>query len=223
MARRIGGAGGGSDPGSGKGAGVVAAAVVAGVVAVGGIGSGTGLLGGSSTGGSGSSAARQDLNAKKAEGRKSARKGNADDAWRRLNMRTLKKAAKQNLRCVSRSFGQVREFFVRTPCKSLDQALYAVADAQGHTVVISVAWVGFRSRGDAREFRALDDVHGTGDISPLAGGLLGLADVRFSGHHYASRVDGTTVITAETEAVSGQVGGDVLDALAEVASSLPRA
>ncbi|WP_167976596.1 hypothetical protein [Lentzea indica] len=42
---------------------------------------------------------------------------------------------------------------------------------------MSVAWVGFRNRRDAGEFKKLIDVHGTGDITPLATPLLDLAEM----------------------------------------------
>ncbi|HEX7306524.1 hypothetical protein [Lentzea sp.] len=60
-----------------------------------------------------------------------------------------------------------------------------------------------------------------GDITPLATPLLDLADIRFTGLHHQSRSDGSTVVIAETESASGQVSGDVLDAMADVASWLP--
>ncbi len=110
-------------------------------------------------------AAGKSIRAKKAEAKKAARKGDADEAWRRMGMRTLKKAVKQDLKCVTNSFGQVREFFARTPCKSLDRVLFGLGDDQGNSVVVSVAWVGFHTRGDARQFKRLDDVHGTGNVT----------------------------------------------------------
>lgn len=88
--------------------------------------------------------------------------------------------------------------------------------------MVSVVWIGFRSKGDAEAFKRLDDVHGTGDIKPLAGALLGLADVRFTGHHYQSRPDGRVTVTAEAEAADGHLSGDLLDAVADVAVWLPR-
>jgi hypothetical protein len=216
MARRIGGAGGGSDPGAGKAGAVVAAGVLAVSVAAG--------SGGLSLGGGATSveSAGTNLTRAKSEGRKSARNGDADGAWRQVKMRTLKRTAKPALECVSHSFGQVRDHFVRNPCKSLDRTLFAIGDDQGNVAVVSVAWVGFRNRGDAREFKKLIDVHGTGDITPLATPLLDLADIRFTGLHYASRPDGDTVVIAETESASGQVSGEVLDAAADMASWLPR-
>lgn len=218
MARRIGGAGGGSDP-AGKSGAVVAAGVLAVALTAG--------SGGLSLGGGGASTTAIDsagvnLTKARTEGRKSARKGDADSAWRQVNMRTLKRTAKPALECLSHSFGQVRDHFVRNPCKSLDRTLFAIGDDQGNVAVVSVAWVGFRNRGDAGEFKKLIDVHGTGDITPLATPLLDLADIRFTGLHYQSRSDGSTVVIAETEPAAGQVSGEVLDAVADMASWLPR-
>lgn len=215
MARRIGGAGGGSDPGAGKAGAVVAAGVLAISVAA---GSGGLSLGG----GAATESVGPNLSRAKSEGRKSARKGDADGAWRQVNMRTLKRVTKPALECLSHSFGQVRDHFARNPCKSLDRTLFAIGDERGNVAVVSVAWVGFRNRRDAGEFKKLIDVHGTGDITPLGTSLLDLADIRFTGLHYQSRPDGSTVVIAETEAASGHVSGETLDAVADMASLLPR-
>lgn len=213
MARRIGGAGGGSDPAGKAGAVVVAGVLAVALTAGGGLSLGGGATSVESVG--------TNLTKAKSEGRKSARNGDADGAWRQVRMRTLKRTAKPALECLSHSFGQVRDHFVRNPCKSLDRTLFAIGDDQGNVAVVSVAWVGFRNRGDAGEFKKLIDVHGTGDITPLATPLLGLADIRFTGLHYQSRPDGSTVVIAETESAAGQVSGEVLDAVADMASWLP--
>jgi len=222
MDRRIGGAGGGSDPGSGKGGGFVVAAVLTVAVAAAGGGVGGTSVVGSSAGQAVGTTSGKSISAQKVEAKKAARRGDADEAWRRLGMRTLKKAVKQDLECVANSFGQVREFFARTPCKSLDRVLFGLGDDQGNSVVVSVAWVGFYTRGDARDFKRLDDVHGTGNVTPLASALLGLADISFTGHHYESRPDGKTTIIAEAEPATGQISDEVLDAVADVAVLLPR-
>ncbi|WP_439660605.1 hypothetical protein ACSHWB_03280 [Lentzea sp. HUAS TT2] len=214
MARRIGGAGGGSDPGAGRAGAVVAAGVLAMSVAGGLSGGGASTVAVDSAG--------VNLGKARSEGKKSARNGDADGAWRQMNMRTLKRTAKPALECVSHSFGQVRDHFLRNPCKSLDRTLFAVGDDRGNVAVVSVAWVGFRNRRDAGEFKKLIDVHGTGDITPLATPLLDLADIRFTGLHYQSRPDSSTVVIAETESASGNVSGETLDALADIASWLPR-
>lgn len=196
---------------------MVAAGVLAMSVAAGG---GLSVGGGATT--TVADSAGVNLSRAKSEGRRSARNGDADGAWRRLNMRTLKRRAEPALECVSHSFGQVREHFVRNPCRSLDRTLFAVGDDQGDVAVVSVAWVGFRNRRDAAEFKKLIDVHGTGDVSPLATPLLGLADIRFTGLHYQSRSAGGTVVIAEAESAAGGVDGETLDALADMASWLPR-
>ncbi|MEV6242239.1 hypothetical protein [Lentzea sp. NPDC051838] len=217
MARRIGGPGGGSDRGGGKAGAVVAAGVLAVSAAAGG--------GGLSLGGGGAptvDSISPNLTKAKSEGRKSARKGDADGAWRQLNMRTLKRTAKPALECLSHSFGQVRDHFARHPCRSLDRTLFAIGDERGNVAVVSVAWVGFRNRTDAGEFKKLIDVHGTGDITPLATPLLDLADIRFTGTHYQSRPDGSTVVIAEAETAAGHVDAEVLDVAADLASWLPR-
>ncbi|MFD5827791.1 hypothetical protein [Lentzea sp. NPDC060358] len=217
MARRIGGPGGGSDP-AGKAGAVVVAGVLAMSLAAG--GGGLALGGGAST--TAVDSASVNLGKARSEGKKSARKGDADGAWRQMNMRTLKRTTKQAVECVSHSFGQVRNHFARNPCTSLDRTLFAIGDDRGDVAVVSVAWVGFRNRRDAGGFKKLIDVHGTGDITPLATPLLDLADIRFTGLHYQSRSDGSTVVIAEVESASGQTSGDVLDAMADIASWLPR-
>ncbi|AHH99874.1 hypothetical protein [Kutzneria albida] len=218
--RRIGGAGGGSDPGPGKSGGAaVAAVVLAGAMAA--AGGGATLGGASSTVSSIDSATGRNLNAKKADAKSSARRGDAEDAWRRLSMRTIKKVLKEELACVTHSFGQVRDFFVRTPCRALDEAVFAIGD-EGSAVIVSVAWVGFRNSEHARDFQRVIDVYGTGDVTPLGGAVLGMADVHFTGQHYQSRRENSTVVIAEAEALTGHVDNDVLDTVAEVAVLLPR-
>ncbi|MFD2470292.1 hypothetical protein [Amycolatopsis silviterrae] len=222
MDRRIGGAGGGSDPGPGTGRLVAAAAVAlvlaggtSGVLGAGGTATETGTT-------SASSANAKDLGKRTNESKKSARSGKADEALNRMGMRALKKTVKRDLKCVAASTGQVRDFFLRAPCKSLDRILLAVGDTAGNSAVISVAWTSFANRTDADAFENLEAVQGSGDITPLAGALLGLAGIHFTGHHYQSHRDGTKVIIAETETIGGHVDDEVLDALAEVAVWLPK-
>ena len=202
-----------------KGAGVVVAGALALTVAAGTGGITTGGFGATEVGSGGSSLR---LGPRKAEGQKAARKGDAEGAWQRLGMKQLRRTARQQAECVSVSFGEIREFFVRNRCTSLDRVLFAVADGSGNTAVVSVVWVGLASNGDARRFESLMTRHGSGDIHPLGSHLLDLAEVRFTGLRYGSDRDGRTVTVAEAETASGQVDHDTLDALAEVAAHLPR-
>jgi hypothetical protein len=221
MARRIGGAGGGSDPGKGNGAKTLVAAAAFTLVVVGGT-TGAISLGGTSGSGGTTNSASPDLNTRTNEGKKSAKNGKADEAWSRMGLRTLKRAIKRDIKCVAASTDRVREFFLRTPCTSLDRILFAVGDGRGNSAVISIAWVGFRNRGDGDAFERVEKVQGSGDISPLGGALIDLAHIRFTGRHFQSRRDGNTIVIAETESAAGRVNDDVLDALADVAAWLPR-
>lgn len=224
MARRIGGAGGGSDKGGGTSTQVVVGAAAAIAIAYAGGGAGAGV--GGSTGSSGGTVAEsvsgQNIATRKANGKRAASRGNADEAWLRMGLRGVKRTAKQHFECVAHSYGQVRGFFLHTPCTSLNRALFAVVDAQGNLVVVSVAWVGFRTRGDARRFKEVVDTWGTGNVSPLGGAVLGLADVRLTGQHYDSRRAGSMTVVAEAEPVSGGFSDELLDGMAEVAVQLPR-
>ncbi|MFD1152604.1 hypothetical protein [Saccharothrix hoggarensis] len=203
----------------GAAAAIVVGAVLAMGVAGGGAGGGLSPLGGGGSGGS----AGQAVKARKAEGQRSAREGNAAEAWRRMGVRELKQVLRQDAACLAASHGRVQEFFLHTPCTSLDRVMLTVGDDAGNVAVVSVVWVGFRTGGDAREFQRLMDVHGSGDIRPLGAGVLGLADVVFSGHNYGSdRKNGGKVLTvAEAETAAGRHDPEFLDALAEVAAYLP--
>ncbi|MEU4442639.1 hypothetical protein AB0K14_00885 [Actinosynnema sp. NPDC050801] len=216
MARRIGGPGGGSDKGAGKGGAVVAAAVVA-LAGAAGVAGEAALSTSTATSGS-----TPGLNARKADGKKNARDGDADGAVNRLGTRIRRKAVKQDLECLSNSFGQVREFFVHTPCTALDRWIFATDDGAGNTAVVSVVWVSFGDRARTKRFERLIDVHGTGDVRPLGSSLLGMADIRFTARHYWSETRGNTITIAESEPATGHVEPDLLDAMTEVAAQLPR-
>ncbi|SDN72758.1 hypothetical protein SAMN04489726_7949 [Allokutzneria albata] len=196
------------------------AVAVAGALAIG--GSGIGAGGASSLGSVAESAALRNISAKKADGTKAAKSGNAQQTWRRMGLRELKKAAKSDANCVLNSFGDIREFFVRTPCKSLERRIFAIGDDAGNAAVVSVAWVRFSTRHQAESFETLHKIHGNGDITPLAGSLLGMAGIRFTANHYGSRRNGTTITIAEAESAKGNVHGEALKVLADVSSYLPR-
>ncbi|SEE00253.1 hypothetical protein SAMN04489729_6011 [Amycolatopsis lurida] len=222
VGRRIGGAGGGSDPGKGKGTGTLVAATAFVLVVAGGT-TGAISIGGGATG-SGTavdSAFSRDLNTRKNAGKKSAKKGRADEAWNRLGLRSIKKTLKSDVKCLAASTDKVREFLLRTPCESLTRSLLLVGDDRGNTAAISVVWVSFHDRADATAFERVERVHGNGDIKPLAPTALNLADVRFTGHHFDSCRDGRVVTVAEAEIMNGHLDNTDLDVLTEVAVWLP--
>lgn len=165
------------------------------------------------------------LKTRRAEARKSAERGKADEAWRKLKFKELKRVARRWERegeCVAAATGKVREFLVRTPCTSLDGLLLAVGDGHGNAAVISVVRVGFRSKKQARAFEKVEAVQGSGDVRPLAvTAELGIAGVRMTGLHYEPRADGSGMVVAEADTATGHVDRATLDALADVAAYLP--
>lgn len=210
-------------PLTGRGGGGGRTAAAAAVLVLGLVGA-TGVAGGGGPAGSsaGGSAGVSTVSGRKAEGQKAAKRGDRDGAWQRLGLRRLDDRVRRQAECLSASHGEVREFFLRTPCTSLDRMVIAVGDGAGNTAVVSVAWVGFRTTRDLRAFKRLEDRHGTGDIHPLGAPLLGLADITFTGHNYGIDTDGTTIAIAEAERATGHLAPDALDTLAEVAAYLPR-
>jgi hypothetical protein len=206
----------------GKGTGVV----VAGALAVGVFATSGGavpLSGGSAAGDAAGGSPSIQLRARKSDGQKAARKGDTDSAWQRMGVRQLRRTVRQQAECLAASFGEVQEFFTRHRCRSLDRVLFALGDEVGNTAVLSVVWVGLADAGDAREFKAVIDRHGSGDVRPLGSPLLDLAEVPFTGLRYGSDRDGATVTVAEAEnAGGGGFDDDTLDAMAEVAAYLPR-
>lgn len=165
------------------------------------------------------------LRAKAARSQPAARRGRRDEAWRRMSLkrttRRIVRTERRALRCAARSFGQVRVYFLRTPCRALHRMLVVVGDGHGNDLALAVAWVRMPSAGRARRFKELEDRYGTGDITPIAGALLNLAGLRFTGHHYASHRTGSLTVVAETEPVAGHPTDDLLKAVADVAVWFP--
>jgi hypothetical protein len=154
-------------------------------------------------------------------GKQAARRGQRDQAWQRLGFRNTREALGPAVECAAHSYGQVQEFFVRTPCRELRRMLVLVTDDNGGSVVVSVAWVRMRGLRPARQLRELADEYGTGNVAPIGGAALELGDLRFTGRHYESRRQGSLVVIAEAEPVGGQPEPAMLDALTEVAVLFP--
>lgn len=159
--------------------------------------------------------------ARVSKGKKSARKGKVDDAWRDLNVRELKGQAKKALDCAVNSYGQVTQFFLRNPCKSLDRKLFTLADAAGNTFVVSVSWVRMRDRGDVGDLKALIDTDGTGSVAPLGFAVLKNQGVRYTGTPFESRPKGNLLVVAEGAVVSGKLDPALVEAAVQVAVELP--
>ncbi|MGW5721621.1 hypothetical protein ACWEVP_35985 [Amycolatopsis sp. NPDC003865] len=215
-----------------KGTGVVVAAAVGLTIAAGGAGAFGGAAGGSGAAGealAGNTAGDvvdalpgRLMKTRRAEARESAKHGRASEAWRRLKVKELKRAAKREGDCAAAATGRVRDFLLRTPCTSLDRMLLAVGDGHGNAAVISVVRVGFRTANQATAFEEVEAVQGSGDVRPLEiAAVLGLAGVRMTGLHYEPRRDGTAMVVAEADTATGHVDRETLDALADVAAWLP--
>ena len=146
-----------------------------------------------------------------------------DELWRDAGLRVVDRATRADGECASHSFGQVQELLKAVPCVALDRMLLTVTDDKGGTAVVFLAWVEFDDRDEAREFKRLEDIHGTGDITPLSGALVQVKDVPFTALNYDSDVvDGVTVVIAEAENIAGGFTAEYLDDIAAVAVRTPR-
>ncbi|HSZ29429.1 MAG TPA: hypothetical protein VK784_06680 [Pseudonocardiaceae bacterium] len=135
----------------------------------------------------------QSIETRTTNGKESARRGQYDETWKRLRLRPLRQTLKQinrEFQCALRSTGQVQQFFVREPCRSLQRTLIPLADADGYTIVVAIAWVRMFNSSSAIRLADLIDTAGTGGIQPLAGAPLGYDGIQFTGQHYAVRRSG---------------------------------
>ncbi|NBH07155.1 hypothetical protein [Amycolatopsis sp. SID8362] len=153
--------------------------------------------------------------------KESARKGRHEEAMTRLGLKKIKKLAKRELKCAPYAFGQVQDFLVRHPCKALTRMLLAVGDEGGNTVVVTIAWVRMPKTAEARDLRKLTDRDGTGNIYALPDALLERSGIRFTGDHYASRLDGALLVIAEATGGNGHPDPVVLQNAADVAVEFP--
>lgn len=166
----------------------------------------------------------QSIKTRTTNGKESARRGQYDETWKRLRLKSLRQTLKQinrDFRCALRSTGEVQQFFVREPCRSLRRTLIPLADANGHTVIVGIAWVRMYTTSGATRLSDLIDADGTGGIQPIADPLLEYNGITFTGRHYAVRRTGTLVVIAEATPWHGQPDGAVLDSIALVAAEFP--
>lgn len=206
--------------GGGKGSGTTA--VIAGGVALtlwaAGSGGGGAIVGGSAESAAMSaaeSAVVRNIKTNFSKARQDIKRGDSRQAWRRFGLRKSTGKTTEAVECAVFSFGEVQDFFTRTPCAGMQRVQFPVSH-DGRTISVLVSRVQMRSASDARQFKSLIDRHGTGDIQPV------LPDTRFTGHHYDSHRDRRTVFVAETEATSGDVPDPLLDTIADAAVLLAR-
>lgn len=207
-------------PISGGGGGGGVRAVIAGGVALAVWASGGGAVPfGTSTGSSALSAAEsaavRNIKTNLSKAREDVRRGKPERAWQRLKLRKTPEKVRDAVECAVSSYGRVQEFFAHRPCKDLRRVQFTVSYDDG-TMAVLVSRVRMYSTKDARRFRNLIDEYGTGDIRPV------LPHVRFTGHHYDSRRDRSTVFVAEIEPVAGNVPEPILETTTEAAVVLAR-
>jgi hypothetical protein len=96
--------------------------------------------------------------------------------------------------CAAHSYGEVQRWLRSNPCTALYRSLLEVADRRGGLVLIGVAWVDMPSDAQAVELQRILDQPDAGNVTELNRERGRYRNVRFTGEHYASQRDGTTVI-----------------------------
>lgn len=198
-----------------------AAAVAATVLASGMIAVGGGFGGSGAAGSAADSAIARALQARTTNAKGEARKGRGKAAWKRFGMRQLKRRIEPAADCVLNSYGDVRQFFLRTPCRWLRRTLVTIGDGDGNTVVVAISLVRMSTARQARQLKELTDTDGTGNVAAIGAVGPRLGDIEFTGEHYDSHRRGRMTVIAEAEPVRGQPGGATMDAATEVAVVLP--
>ncbi|MBE9373960.1 hypothetical protein IQ251_05815 [Saccharopolyspora sp. HNM0983] len=146
---------------------------------------------------------------------KQVRAGKPQQAWRTMRLQRGS-SLRDTAECALISFGEVQEFLVQHGCRDIGRVQFPLTH-EGGTMSVLVSEVRLRSAGDAREFKARMDEHGTGDIRPIS------PRPAFTGEHYDSARRGSTVLVAEAEPAAGSTSEELLDTTAEAAVALARA
>ncbi|NHD17797.1 MULTISPECIES: hypothetical protein [unclassified Actinopolyspora] len=86
--------------------------------------------------------------------------------------------------CVDHSYGRVKGFFAKHPCRKLRRTLLTVPARNGATTVVAVSRTTMPTVDSAVELRKLVDAQGTGNLEELTRDSLAYADVNFEGTYY---------------------------------------
>jgi hypothetical protein len=141
--------------------------------------------------------------------------------WEQKGIRYVERAVKSDASCVIASHGHVQQFLTQIPCRSLRRYILAGTDVSGDTGVVSLVKVTMYDKAQAVEFKHLLDRPASGDITPLGADILKRAGITFTGMHYASKLDGSTVIAAEAEPDGGPSTAASLKKMATAALGVP--
>lgn len=126
--------------------------------------------------------------------------------------------------CAEHAYGQIKSFFLSTPCDQLTRALYTTTAADGRTVYTNVSVVRMRTADDAARLREMTDRDGTGNVSDLVReGIVKLPPLRSlsGGRGYKAVQHDRNVIVVESDfdpdAKRGAKEADeaILDAICE--------
>lgn len=196
-----------------KGGGFTLAAVVTasiGVAAVGGGASGT------SASGSGKGGPRSSSSQAKAANRDVAR------LVRRLqnsDLRVEPIATSADQDCAANSYGRIRVYFSDHPCSALFRVLLRVTDRNRAVAVVAVATVDMPDSSQAGTVKSTVDDYGTGNITELRSRRVPAVD--WTGRHYVSELDDTTVVNAQAEPIGRTAAATALAELASRAVTRP--
>lgn len=193
----------------GAAAAVVAGLAIAGTVTVGVNGGFTGQASGS-------------LQVKSGNAKSEAKSGRRAKAWEKLGWRELRDKAETAASCAAGSYGQVREFFLKHPCKGVQRLTVAVADGEGGTVAVSISWVGMYRSDTARQLEELLTRDGTGSITPKTAAAVGYPGAKFDGQYFQADVDGARVAVAEATVADGRPDPETVRLAKDVAVLLPK-
>lgn len=162
------------------------------------------------------------LQAKSGSAKSAAKSGRRAKAWEKLGWRELRDKAETATSCVAGSYGQVRDFFVEHPCKSVQRLTVAVADGEGGTVAVSITWVGMYGSDTAKQLEELIARDGTGSITPKTAAAVGYPGAEFDGKYFQADVDGTRVTVAEAAVAAGHPDPATVRLAKDVAVLLPK-
>jgi hypothetical protein len=104
--------------------------------------------------------------------------------------------------CASKSYGDTKEFFGKTPCQRLSRALYTT-ETGGQKALVSIVLVTMPGEVTATQLKALTDRDGTGNVTDLVRDgtfkAQGAPKVSTSSAAYDSRVSGPDVAIVLTD------------------------
>jgi hypothetical protein len=106
----------------------------------------------------------------------------------------LPRGSARDLDCAANAYGEVRVWLAQHPCGELTRALYEARVGE-RRVAVAVTVVRLADAAQAKEFRALSDINGSGSVHDLvwAGRGWDGGPRNFDGAAYASSPDGARV------------------------------